>query len=169
MGKGKELSASVSVSVSSPGGFEREAGFPVRLKTRMVSSPESFSAKCTFLFVLGVDGADWARMCLIGRSDMLGDEDEDLRDDFNGFPFDRMMGVEGVRGRDGDEVLEVFLEYEREGMNGEGPGGGEEGEEVGKGTAVGGSRGGISIRGGGSTEGENLPAFMESRRELMGA
>ena len=54
-------------------------------------------------------------------------------------------------------------------MNGEGPGGGEEGEEVGKGTAVGGSRGGISIRGGGSTEGENLPAFMDRRRELMGA
>ena len=31
-GKGKELvSASVSVSVSSPGGFDREAGLPVRL------------------------------------------------------------------------------------------------------------------------------------------
>ncbi len=58
MGKGKELSASVSVSVSSPEGLDREAGLPVRLKTRMVSKPESFSAKWTFLFALGVDGAD---------------------------------------------------------------------------------------------------------------
>ncbi len=105
----------------------------------------------------------------MGRSEMLGVEEEPFNEDFKGFPLERMMGVEGVRGRDGVEHLEVFLEDEREGMNRERPGGGDEGEEVGKGTAEGGSWGGISMRGGGSTEGEKRPAFMERRRELMGA
>ena len=166
-GNGKEelFSASVSVSVSSPGGREREAGLPVRLKTRMVSKPESFSAKCTFLLALGVEGHDCARTCLMGRSEMFGEEVDDLRDGLRGFPLERMMGVEGVRGREGDVDLDEVLDM-KWGMNGEGPVGGEEGEEVGKGTAAGGSSGGISIRGGGSIEGENLPAVMERRREL---
>lgn len=165
-GKGKELSASVSVSVSSPGGLESDAGLPVRLYTRTVSSPESFSAKCTFLLVFGVAGADWVRMCFTGRSRMFGVEAEDLREDFNGLPLERMIGVDGVRGRDGEDGLE---EKRKELLkNGEAPLEGEMGEEVGKGTEVGGSSGGMSIREGGSIEGENLPAFIDRRRELMG-
>ena len=100
---------------------------------------------------------------------MLGDEEDDLREDLSGLPFERMMGVEGVRGRDpeGDVDLDEALD-KNAGRKGEGPVGGEEGEEVGNGTAEGGSRGGISMRGGGSMEGENLPTFMERRRELRG-
>lgn len=33
---------------------------------------------------------------------MLGVEEDPLSEDFKGFPFERMMGVEGVRGRDED-------------------------------------------------------------------
>ena len=166
-GKGYELlSASVSVSVSSPGGFDSEAGLPVRLKTRMVSRPESFSAKCTFLPRLGVAGADWARICLVGRSEMLGDDDDDLSEDLRGLPLERMTGVDGVRGSE-DESLEELLEDAKVQM-GEARWRGEEGEEVGKGTAEGATRGGISMRGGGSTAGENLPELMERRRELRG-
>ena len=37
---------------------------------------------------------------------MLGEEDEPLREDLRGLPLERMMGVEGVRGREGDAVLD---------------------------------------------------------------
>jgi len=96
-----EFSASVSVSVSSPGGLDRLAGLPEREKTRTVSSPASLSAKWTFLGPAGVLGADWARKCFEaarGRSAMFGDEVEDLRDGLRGLPLERMMGVLGVRG-----------------------------------------------------------------------
>lgn len=57
-GKYEALSASVSVSVSSPP-FPILAGFPVRLKTRTDSKSLSDSAKWTFL-IEGEAGADWA-------------------------------------------------------------------------------------------------------------
>ena len=98
---------------------------------------------------------------------MLGDDAEDFSEDLSGFPLERMTGVEGVRGSEGEAVLDEALEKDKNGEDGRDEEG-EIGDEVGKGTAEGGSRGGMSIRGGGSTEGENLPEFMERRRELIG-
>lgn len=103
----------------------------------------------------------------MGRSEMFGEEAEHLREDLRGLPFERMMGVEGVRG---SEMLDLdeAVDQEARGLNGEWAVKGEEGEDVGKGTAVGGSNCGMSMREGGWMEGENLPTFMERRRELRG-
>lgn len=170
-----ELSASVSVSVSSPGGFDRLAGLPEREKTRTDSSPESFSAKWTFFGPAGVLGADCARRCFDaarGRSRMFGEDEEDFKEGFRGLPLDRMMGVLGVRG---SEEAEDARELAREGvgMNGEVGSVGESGDDFGKGTEPGAREStrapyGISMREGGSTLGLNLPAFMDRRRELVG-
>lgn len=100
-GKGYD-SASVSVSVSSPEPFDRLAGLPPLLNTFTVSSPASFSAKCT----LGVLGALWARKCLrcsgANLPATLGEDNDDLSEDLRGLPLDRMIGVLGVRGRELD-------------------------------------------------------------------
>lgn len=106
-GKGYDavlFSASVSVSVSSPGGLLMFAGFPDRLKTFTDSRPASFSAKWT----RGVDGALCTRKCFrmgwfsiafgVKSPATLGEEDDPLSDDFNGRPFDKITGVLGVRG-----------------------------------------------------------------------
>ncbi len=84
-------------------------------------------------------------------------------------PLERMIGVEGVRVRDEGEgeSLEELLEDAKV-KRGEERAKGEKGEEEGKGTADGAVNGGISIRGGGSTAGENLPELIERRRELRG-
>lgn len=126
-----EFSASVSVSVSSPGGLLTLDGFPVRLNKRTDSSP--LSAKWTFLWMFGVDGALCARRCLVrSMSEMLGLEHDDFKDDLSCLPLERMMGVEGVRGR--EEALEG------EGIKGESrymsgmPLGDGRGEEAGNGT-----------------------------------
>ena len=77
-------------------------------------------------------------------------------------PLERMTGEDGVRGRDVGESAEERLEDARD-KKGEERGEGGDGEVVGKGTTE-----GISIRGGGSTAGENLPELMERRSELRG-
>lgn len=97
---------------------------------------------------------------------MLGDDDDDLSEDLRGLPLERTTGVDGVRGSE-DESFEELLEDAKVQM-GEARWRGDEGDEVGKGTAEGATRGGISMRGGGSTAGENLPELMERRRELRG-
>lgn len=102
---------------------------------------------------------------------MFGEDEEDFKDGLRGLPLERMMGVLGVRGR---EEAEERWEPAREGvgMNGETPSGGDNGDDVGKGTESGASEStraleGISMRGGGSTLGLNLPVFMDRRRELV--
>ena len=80
---------------------EREAGFAEREKRRMVSRPPcSFEGKWTF-FGQGEEGAERARVWLVLGScgeGMLGEEDDDLSDDFRGLPLERKMGEEVVRG-----------------------------------------------------------------------
>jgi hypothetical protein len=97
-GNGKEPpgrlvnSVSVSVSVSSPeSGRNKAAGLADRLKTRIVAK-QSFSAKWTFFEpVPGVSGAERVRWFNErGDADISGCEKEDLRDDFNGLPFDKI-------------------------------------------------------------------------------
>jgi hypothetical protein len=54
-------SPSVSVSVSSPSGFERAAGLAERLNSRTVASPpSSCDGKCTFL---GCTEGVWGEPC----------------------------------------------------------------------------------------------------------
>lgn len=109
IGKGYADSASVSVSVSSPGGLLSDAGFPLLLNTRTISNPSFSSAKWTFL-PAGVDGALWARECFgMASCGMLGEETEDLSEDLRGLPFERMIGVLGVRGSE-IEVEDVTKE-----------------------------------------------------------
>ena len=103
---------------------------------------------------------------------MFGEDEEDFRDGFRGLPLERMMGVLGVRGK---EEAEEGSELAREGvgMKGEAASVGVSGDDVGKGTESGASEStravaGISMRGGGSMLGLNLPVFMERRRELVG-
>ena len=120
-------SASVSVSVSSPDGFDKLAGLPPLVNTLTISNPASFSAKCT----LGVLGALWARKCFrcsgANSPATLGEEDEDFNEDLRGLPFERMIGVLGVRGSE--------LEWGGDGgMNG-GTGLSVTGDDVGNGTA----------------------------------
>ena len=94
-------SASVSVSVSSPGGLLNDAGFPLLLNTLTISRLSFSSAKWTFLWVrFGVEGALWARRCLVRCRSlaMLGLDEDDLSDDLRGLPLDRIIGVEGTRG-----------------------------------------------------------------------
>lgn len=97
-------------------------------------------------------------------SAMLGDEDEDFNEGLRGLPLERIIGVLGVRVRDavGGEELVVA-----DGKNGEEEPPGELGDEVGKGTDAG-AGGGMSMREGGWIDGENLPLFIDRRRELVG-
>ena len=186
---GNGYSASVSVSVSSPAGLLRLAGLPDRLNTLTVSSPASFSAKCT----RGVLGALWALECLrVGLEKSpttFGEEEEDLREGFSGRPLARMIGVLGVRGIETDEA-----EVDRErrdmdgvsGRKGERVSVGDRGEDLGKGTldvvdplgdtdegdggvsAVVVAGFGSSMCVGGDTLGEKRPCCIERRRELRG-
>ncbi len=97
---------------------------PDRLNSLTVSRPASLSAKCT----RGVLGALCTRICLVRRpansSDTFGEEVEDLSEGLRGLPLDRMMEVDGVRGR--EEV--------RGGEGGARRPFGESGEDLGKGT-----------------------------------
>lgn len=157
-GNGYEFSASVSVSVSSPEGFDTLAGLPVALNNLTDSNPASLSAKCT----LGVLGALCTRKCfrwlplvllLVEKSAAtFGDDEDDLSEDLRGLPFERMMGVLGVRGR----------ELVCGGDGGRNDSRSADGDEVGKGTAfvspeVSMLTRGISMCEGGLTEGEKRP------------
>jgi hypothetical protein len=81
----------VSVSVSSAAGLAREAGFAERLKRQMDSR---WCAKWTFLRdVTGEEGSERWRGC-VGRNwdAIAGEEEDDLREDLSGLPFERRRG-----------------------------------------------------------------------------
>lgn len=88
---GRSDSASISVSVSSPLGEPRLAGFARFENKVIVSRPHSFAAKCTFLDTSeGGEGADRARECAGGwHTGMEGDDREDFREDLRGLPLER--------------------------------------------------------------------------------
>jgi hypothetical protein len=178
---GNGYSASVSVSVSSPVGLLRLAGLPVRLNTLTLSSPASFSAKCT----RGVLGALCALECFLMElksPTTFGEEEEDLSDGLRGRPLERIIGVLGVRGIEEPEVERVTDRSKRgvSGRNGEFLSEGDRGDDVGNGTWEVEPEGdvdggevlndavvfGISMCEGGFTEGEKRPVSMDSRREL---
>lgn len=175
---GNGYSASVSVSVSSPAGLLRLAGLPDRLNTFTVSSPASFSAKCT----RGVLGALCARKCLRAASakspTTFGEDVLDLSEGFSGRPFARMMGELGVRGIDEPDAVEpeCVRPGRVSGMNGDLLSVGDNGDEVGNGTFDDNESGenvlkgalvfGISMCEGGLTDGEKRPDSMDRRREF---
>lgn len=88
------------------------------------SSPVSLEGKCTFLGVDGVSGdGDRSGWGVVGQerarrwTGILGAEEEDLREDFKGFPLDNKIDVEEVRatlGEGGGELTgDVFNEEYR--------------------------------------------------------
>jgi hypothetical protein len=89
--------SSPSVSVSSPlplTGLLSAAGRAERLKIQTVARALSFSGKWTFF---GVCGSERERRCIFGAGrgiNMAGDEEDDLREDLRGFPFERRMGAD---------------------------------------------------------------------------
>lgn len=109
----------------------------------------------------------------------FGEDELDLREGLSGLPFERMMGVLGVRGRDALEAVDwECVRLGQSGMKGDLLSVGDSGDEVGNGTleSSGESSGalvlkvalvfGISMCEGGLTVGEKRPDSMESRSEL---